>query len=316
MNGSIPQKDFQNPIHGRIFSWPGENNFIIFFLLLPAFILFVGFQVYPILQSIYYSFFDWTGFGTAINFVGLENYLTIFKDEVFQKALTNALLLIFLSLIVQLPLALALAISVGRDLPGRVFFRTIFFMPYVISEVITAIIWANVLFTDPSSGLVNAILVQIPGVQPIDWLGDMNLVFYSLFIVLTWKFFGLHMLLYLAGLQGIPVELEEAARIDGASSLQVIWHITLPMLRNTIATTVYLSVLGSIQQFVLVWVLTQGGPSNASEMLSTYMYRFSFIRFSLGYGSAVALVMLVIALTFSVGYNAFVRSPEYLGGAD
>jgi raffinose/stachyose/melibiose transport system permease protein len=316
MNGSTPHRNIRNQILARISTRQGENNIIIFLLLLPAFILFFGFQVYPILQSVYYSFFDWTGFGAAINFVGIENYLTIFQDEVFQKALTNALLLIFLSLIIQLPLALALAISVGRDLPGRIFFRTIFFLPYVISEVITAIIWANVLFTDPSSGLVNAILVQIPGVQPIDWLGDMNLVFYSLFIVLTWKFFGLHMLLYLAGLQGIPLELEEAARMDGANGLQVIWHITLPMLRNTIATTVYLSVLGSIQQFVLVWVLTQGGPSNASEMLSTYMYRFSFIRFSLGYGSAVALVMLVIALTFSIGYNAFVRSPDYLGGAE
>jgi raffinose/stachyose/melibiose transport system permease protein len=180
--------------------------------------------------------------------------------------------------------------------------------------VITAIIWLNMLNPDPSTGLVNAIIMLIPGVQAKAWLGDMNLVFPSLFVVLTWKYFGLHMLLYLAGLQGIPGEIEEAARIDGANGLQVIWYVTLPMLRNTIATTVYLSVLGSLQQFILVWVMTQGGPSNASEMLATYMYRYSFIRFSLGYGSAVALIMLVIALTFSVGYNAFVRSPEYVSG--
>jgi raffinose/stachyose/melibiose transport system permease protein len=316
MSDALIQKKTWKSALAVFFTSQGQNNLMIFLLLLPAFLLLFVFQVYPILQSVYYSFFDWTGFGAAVQYIGWDNYWNLFQDEIFQKALTNAFLLIFLSLAIQLPIALALAILVGRDLPGRVFFRTIFFMPYVISEVITGIIWVNVLFTDPSSGLVNAILAQIPGMQPIDWLGDMNLVFYSLFIVLTWKYFGLHMLLYLAGLQGIPVEIEEAARIDGAKGWQVIWHITLPMLRNTIATTVYLSILGSIQQFILVWVMTQGGPSNASEMLATYMYRFSFIRFSLGYGSAVALVMLVIALIFSIGYNTFVRSPEYLGGAD
>jgi raffinose/stachyose/melibiose transport system permease protein len=121
------------------------------------------------------------------------------------------------------------------------------------------------------------------------------------------------MLLFLAGLQGIPVDVEEAARIDGANGLQLVRYITIPMLRNTIQTTAYLSVLGSIQQFILVWVMTQGGPSSASEMLATYLYRFSFKRFWLGYGSAVALVMLVIALTFSITYNYFVRPQEYLG---
>jgi raffinose/stachyose/melibiose transport system permease protein len=192
-------------------------------------------------------------------------------------------------------------------------FRTIFFMPYVISEVITGIMWLNLFNADPSKGFINAVITLIPGVEPQAWLGDMKLVFPCLFVVLTWKFFGLHMLLYLAGLQGIPVEVEEAARIDGANSWQLIWNITIPMLRNTIQTDVYLSVLGSIQQFILVWVMTQGGPSSASEMLATYLYRFSFKRFWLGYGSAVALVMLVIALTFSITYNHFTRPQEYLG---
>ncbi|MBN1439413.1 MAG: sugar ABC transporter permease [Anaerolineales bacterium] len=289
-----------------------QNNLTILLFLLPAFIFFFVFQVYPILESVYYSLFNWTGFGPATKFIGLNNYQQILADEVFHKALGNALLLIFLSLAIQLPLALALAIMVGRDLPGRAVYRTIFFMPYVVSEVITGIMWLNLFNADPSKGLINAVLTLIPGAQAQAWLGDTRLVFPCLFVVLTWKWFGLHMLLLLAGLQGIPVEVEEAARIDGANTGQLIWNITIPMLRNAIQTTAYLSVLGSIQQFILVWVMTQGGPSSASEMLATYLYRFSFKRFWLGYGSAVALVMLVIALTFSIAYNHFVRTPEYL----
>ncbi|OGO07505.1 MAG: sugar ABC transporter permease [Chloroflexi bacterium RBG_13_60_9] len=295
-----------------MFSQKVQKNLAIFLFLLPGFIFFLIFQVYPILQSAYYSLFNWTGFGPATKYIGLENYGNILTDPVFQKAFVNAVTLIFLSLLIQLPAALALAIMVGRDLPGRAFFRTIFFMPYVISEVITAIMWLNIYNADPSKGFINAVLTLIPGVEAQPWLGDMKLVFPCLFLVLTWKYFGLHMLLYLAGLQGIPAEVEEAARIDGANSGQLIWNITLPMLRNTIATTVYLSVLGSLQQFILVWVMTEGGPSHASEMLATYLYRFSFKRFQLGYGSAAALVMLVIALTFSITYNYFVRPPEYL----
>ena len=313
MNGAVTRESPSPKAGSPLLSQKAQNNLAIVLFLLPAFLFFFVFQVYPILESAYYSLFNWTGLGPATKFIGLNNYQQILTDDVFLKALKNALLLIVLSLALQLPAALALAIMVGRDLPGRAVYRTIFFMPYVISEVITSIIWLNLFNADPSKGFINAVLTLIPGVQPQEWLGDMDLVFPCLFVVLTWKWFGLYMLLFLAGLQGIPVEVEEAARIDGANSWQLVWNITIPMLRNTIQTAAYLSVLGSLQQFILVWVMTQGGPSSASEMLATYLYRFSFKRFWLGYGSAVALVMLVIALTFSVTYNYFVRPQEYLG---
>jgi raffinose/stachyose/melibiose transport system permease protein len=313
MNGAVTRESPSPKAGSPLLSQKAQNNLAIVLFLLPAFLFFFVFQVYPILESAYYSLFNWTGLGPATKFIGLNNYQQILTDDVFLKALKNALLLIVLSLALQLPAALALAIMVGRDLPGRAVYRTIFFMPYVISEVITGIIWLNLFNADPSKGFINAVLTLIPGVQPQEWLGDMDLVFPCLFVVLTWKWFGLYMLLFLAGLQGIPVEVEEAARIDGANSWQLVWNITIPMLRNTIQTAAYLSVLGSLQQFILVWVMTQGGPSSASEMLATYLYRFSFKRFWLGYGSAVALVMLVIALTFSVTYNYFVRPQEYLG---
>ncbi len=309
----LPDTKFVEPVQRSGGTRQLQRVLTIMFFLLPAFILFLMFVVYPIGQSVYYSFFTWKGFGPAVNFQGLSNYKGILTDTIFQKAILNSLLIMVLSLGLQLPLSLALAIMVGRDLPGRVFFRMIFFMPYVLSEVVVAIMWQGLYNPDPTRGLFNAILTLIPGVQAIAWLGDTSSVLACIFVVITWKYFGLHMLLYMAGLQGIPPEIEEAARMDGANGIQLLRYITIPMLLNTIRTSVYLSMLGSLQVFILVWIMTKGGPVNASEVMSTYMYRFSFVRFLYGYGCAVAIVMLVISLIFSIGYQRIVRQPEYLG---
>jgi len=291
-----------------------QDYVTIALFLLPVFVLFLVFLVYPIFRSVYYSLFNWNGLGPAVKFVGLDNFKQILTDQVFIKAVGNCLLIVVLSLAVQLPLALALAIMVGRDLPGRAFFRTIFFMPYVLSEVIVGIIWLSLFSPDPERGLINALLILIPGVQAQNFLGDINAVLVCVFVVLTWKYFGLHMLLYMAGLQNIPREIEEAAMIDGANRWQSVRYVTIPLLGSTIRTSIYLSVLGSLTLFNLVWIMTRGGPVNSSEVMATYMYRYAFIRFQLGYGSAVALVMLAICLVFSVAYLWFNRQPDYLGG--
>ena len=291
-----------------------QDNLTIALFLAPAFALFLVFLVYPIFRSLYYSLFNWNGLGPAVDFVGLDNFRQIVTDKIFLTAVGNGILIVVLSLAIQLPFSLALSIMVGRDLPGRAFFRTIFFMPYVLSEVITAIIWMGLFSPDSSQGLINALLILIPGVQPQTFLSDPNQVMACVFVVLTWKYFGLHMLLYMAGLQSIPREIEEAALIDGANTWQMIRNITIPLLSGTIRTTIYLSVLGSLTQFNLIWIMTKGGPVNASEVMATYMYRFGFVRFQLGYGSAVALVMLLICLAFSIAYLRLARQPDYLGG--
>ncbi|HTP00210.1 MAG TPA: sugar ABC transporter permease [Anaerolineales bacterium] len=291
-----------------------QDYITIVLFLAPAFILFLVFLVYPILRSIYFSMFVWNGLGPAVKFVGLGNFLRILTDKVFIRAVLDCVFIVALSLAVQLPLALGLAIMVGRDLPGRAIFRTIFFLPYVLSEVITAIIWMGLFSADPSRGLINALWVLIPGVQPQNFLSDIHQVLACVFVVLTWKYFGLYTLLFLAGLQNIPKEIEEAALIDGANRWQLTRHVTVPLLSGTIRTAVYLSVLGSLTQFTLVWVMTRGGPVNASEFMATYMYRYAFVRFMLGYGSAVALVMLLICLIFSIAYLRLARQPDYLGG--
>lgn len=290
-----------------------QDTLVIFLFLLPAIILFLLFVIYPILQSIYYSLFDWKGFGPAVDFVGLDNFMNILKDKVFMIALRNGLLIIGLSLFAQLPLSLALAILVGRDLPGRVIFRTIFFLPYVLSEVIAALMWLFILNPDPERGFVNAV-IELLGGESQAWLGNTDLVMLAIFAALTWKYFGYHMLLFMTGLQNIPTEIEEAGRIDGANAIQNFLYITLPLLGSTIRTSVYLSVLGSIQQFILVWIMTKGGPVNASETMATYMYRFGFVRFQLGYGSAVAIYMFILCLIFSLIYQRLTRQPDYLTG--
>jgi raffinose/stachyose/melibiose transport system permease protein len=290
-----------------------QDSLLITLFLLPALILFLLFVIYPIFRSMYFSTFNWNGLGPAVKFVGLRNFQQILVDKVFIKALGNVLLIVAFSLGLQLPLALGLAVMVGRDLPGRGLFRTFFFLPYVLSEVNVAIMFLLLYNPNPERGLLNAI-VALFGAKPIGWLSNPHIALFSIFMALTWKYFGFHMLLYLAGLQNIPIELEEAARIDGATSFQNFWYITLPLLGSTIRTSVYLSVLGSLQQFILVQVMTRGGPVNATETLATYMYRFGFIRFQLGYGSAVALYMFFFCLIFSLIYQYLTRKPDYLSG--
>jgi raffinose/stachyose/melibiose transport system permease protein len=223
-------------------------------------------------------------------------------------------LIALLSLILQLPFALGLALLIGRDLPGRAIFRMIFFMPYVFSEVIVAIMWLGLFNPDPERGLINALLVLIPGAEAQPWLANTQTVLLCIFIVLTWKYFGFYLLLFMTGLQNIPADIEEAALIDGANTRQMTFRITIPLLGPTIRTAAYLSVLGSLQQFILVWIMSHGGPVNASEVLSTYMYRYGFVRFYLGYGSAVAIVMFLICLSFSLLYQRLAPQQDYLGG--
>ena len=165
-----------NSHRGRGSSRRLQDNVTIVLFLAPAFALFLVFLVYPILRSVYYSLFDWNGLGPAVDFVGLGNFERILTDKVFMTAVANGLLIVVLSLVIQLPLALALALMVGRDLPGRAIYRTIFFLPYVLSEVITAVIWMSLLNPDPERGFVNALLILIPGVRAQTFLSDIHIV--------------------------------------------------------------------------------------------------------------------------------------------
>lgn len=291
------------PDQSRRLKWE-KTAVIVSFLLVPA-LLYFWLVLLPVIQAGYFSVYKWNGLGPLQNFTGLDNYGRIVNDGVFGRALANNILIVGLSIVVQLPLALALALLIRQNLRGRTVFRVIFFLPYVLSEVVTGVIWSFIY--NPQSGLLNSLLGAIlPGFQPVGWLGEPALVLFALFAVVSWKYFGLHLILYMAGLQNIPAELEEAAIIDGANGWQVLRHVTIPLLAPTLRLSVYLSVLGSLQIFDLVWVMTTGGPVNASETMATYLYKFGFQRFALGYGSAVAVLLFLICFGFSLIYQRFV----------
>jgi len=288
-----------------------SKTLLIAAFTLPGMIIFFLFVLMPIAQSVVFSTYDWNGFGPLEEFVGFGNYSRLFNHSVFQMAVAHSFTIMMLSLTIQLPLALGLALLVGRGaLKGKRIFRAILFIPYVFSEVITAIIWRYVLSPNPGALLNAALASVIPDYQAVGWLAERDIVLYAYFAVLTWKYFGFHMILYMAGLQGIPADLEDAARVDGANEWEVLRNITLPLLGSTIRLTIFLSVVGSFQQFVLVWVLTEGGPVNASELIGTYLYKFGIQRFNLGYGSAVAIVLFSITLVFSLLYQRFIMRQD------
>lgn len=304
-------------------------------LLLPGMLLFVLFVLIPIGKAAQYSIYEWRGFGPLVEKAEVRNpdqdlkvlgvldvnaetwpignYEHLYHQEAFRRAVKHSFLIMGMSLAVQLPLAMFLALMVGRGyLPGKKLFRAILFVPFVFSEPITAIIWLYVLH--PKEGMANVVFDRvIPGFTPQTWLGDKEIIMYSIFAVLTWRFFGFHMILYMAGLQGVPRDLEDAARVDGASERQVLQNITLPLLGSTIRLTIFLSVLGSFQQFVIVWILTKGGnPANFSHLISTYLYKFGIKTFYLGYGSAIAVVLFAGTLIFSIIYQRLVMRRDYV----
>jgi raffinose/stachyose/melibiose transport system permease protein len=278
--------------------------------LIPAAAIYIGLVLLPVAQAVYYSFFRWNGLGPLQNFIGTANYARVLGDQVFRGALLNNLQILVLSLIVQLPIALGLALLVRHNMRGRAIFRTIFFLPFVLSQVVTGVIWNFVYL--PQGGLISTIYESIfPGATPPAFLAQPNTVLLALFVVITWKFFGFHMILYTAGLQNIPTELEEAAQIDGCDRLQTLRYITIPLLGSTVRLTIYLSVLGSLQFFDLIWIMTTGGPVNASNTMATYLYKFGFLRFQLGYGSAIAVIMFAICFGFSLIYQRAVMRRDF-----
>jgi raffinose/stachyose/melibiose transport system permease protein len=287
--------------------WPTVALF-----LSPALFLFALLVLTPIVVAGYSSFFNWNGFGAPTAFVGLDNFQRLLTDEIFVGDLRRTLLLIALSLGVQIPVSLALAMLLNQPLRGRRVYRMLFFAPYVLSEVVTAVLFTMIF--SPNQGLANH-LTQLIGLGDLGatWLADTDTVMYSLFFVISWKYFGFHTILYLAGRQSIPPELHDAAAMDGAGPWQAFRHITLPLLGPTIRISVFLSVLGTIQLFDMVWVLTGGGPIRSSETLAVTMFQEGFKRYHVGYASAISMVIFLISVTFGLLYQRFVLRRDLEG---
>ncbi len=278
--------------HGRL------TTMVLF--LPPALLLFTIFVVIPIGEAGFLGFFKWNGYGEVTNFVGTQNYERLAGNRVFKSALVNTGLVIAVSLLVQLPLALGMALLLANKGPAAYIFRTIFFLPFILAEVATGLIWRFVY--DGEFGLVSSIWGALGAEAPFV-LAERGLAMYAILVVVVWKFFGFHMMLFIAGLQNIPRELIEAAQIDGASRWKVTFYVVLPLLKPTIMLSMFFAVLGSLQLFDLIMPLTGGGPSNSSQTIVTYLYQFGIVRLRIGFGSAVGVVLFFISLAFALAYR-------------
>ena len=280
-----------------------KQSFVI--LLAPTLILFTLFVVVPVGIACYYSFTNFTGIGSP-TFVGLSNYMTLFKDKVFFLALKNTGIVLGVSAVTVIPLSFLLALLLDRAFPGTKLAKALNFSPNIIAPILVGLIWVFIL--DPGMGLVNALLRQrgMVSLQP-EWIGGRTLTPYSVAFVYLWKVLGYNATIFMAAFKMIPGDIYEAASIDGAGGAKKLWYITIPMIKPTLLIVTILLITGVFKIFEIVVQLTAGGPNHLSELLVTYMYYMTFQSTKYGYGMSIAIVTFLLTAVFAVIYIGVTR---------
>jgi len=265
------------------------------FLFFPLMLLTI-FVFIPILFSFVISFFDWELMASHQKFIALNNYVEIFGDKIFYKALFNTVFYTIGVVPIQTILALFLAFVMNQKIKGRAFFRTAFYIPAVTSSVVTSIIFVAIYSKE---GLLNSLLGNL-GIQPNDWLTNPKTALMSIMMLNIWTTSGYFMISFLAGLQNIPESLYEAARLEGATQSQQFWKITVPMVRPVTYFVIVMSLIGCFQVFDQVFVMSEGGPNNATTTMAYYVYQNGFRYFRLGYAGAAAILLAGIIMIVTV----------------
>lgn len=277
-----------------------SERLVGYVFILPTVAFFIVFVGWPIVHSLYLSFTSWSGFGRP-SFIGVHNFTRLAGDPIFHKALVITLVFTAVTTVLQttLPMLVAVLVNSGWRRSGTIF-RTILFLPGIISFVVTGILWQ--LIYDPNLGSLNRFLGSI-GLKSLQhqWLGEPSTVLPAIIIVSLWQSLGLYMLIFFAGLQGIDPTLYEAARVDGATSRQRFFNVTVPQLRTVTGVVVTLNLINGIKTFDIVYVMTKGGPNHSSEVLGTYLYSLAFGTLSgsvpqIGYATAISVVVLVLCM--------------------
>ena len=281
------------------FKRSGIPAYVPWLFILPSLTFYVIFKAIPIFSTFVISLYQWEGISFAtMDFIGIQNYVGLFRDEIFSKALWNNMLFIGMGASIVTVFSLFIAVLLERSLPLSNFFRGTFFIPAVMSMVVIGIVFT--LFLNPQLGMVNPFLKLIGlGSLTRDWLGDPQLALPTVILSHVWQMFGFYMFIFIAGLKSIPDELYEAAHIDGASAWQDFWYVTLPILKPVTVVVVILATINTLKTFDLVYVMTFGGPNYASQVLTLWMYLQGFMYNHMGYGSAVAVALLLITFAFS-----------------
>lgn len=280
----------------------GAQMLTPFLFLLPALFFYLIFLVYPMLWSLYVSLFQWDGLSDNMIFVGFGNYARIlFEDEIARLALWNNVLWTVGTLVIPTGIGLALALALNRRFRGSVVFRTIFYSPAVLPLVAVGLIWSWMY--NPHFGGVNIALKAMGlGWLARGWLSDYDTALAATFVTNVWSHAGFPMILYLAGLQAIPREYYEAAKLDGANAWQSFRHVTLPGLAETHVIVLSLSVIQSFKVFDIIYTMTYGGPGRVTQVLGTWMYFQTFQYYNAGYGAALAWVIAIIVLVIAIPY--------------
>jgi len=268
-----------------------------FLFIAPFFVFYALFLLWPIVLQFIDSFRS-TGLNSTAgaHFIGFDNYRELFSDSSFWWAVWHTIWFTILTTVPLVVLGLVLAVLANRKLPGRWFFRTAFFAPYVLPSAVVALIW--VWMFQPSIGLVNSWLSDI-GIGDVNWLGGKTVAMFAVAIATVWWTLGFNFLLYLAGLQGIPPTVYDAAAVDGASSFRTFWHVTLPLLRRTHVLVLALQVIASLKLFDQVYLMTNGGPDNATRSSLLYIFQEGFQEWRIGYASALSMIFFLIVVVAS-----------------
>lgn len=269
-----------------------SNKIVIALYTLPALLLILTLIYIPITLSGYYGLMEWDGIGD-MKFIGLDNYITLLQDKMFWTSTWHSFLLAIFST-ASLLLYLAISLVLASKIKGSDLLRKIYLIPMLLSSVAIAQLWMKIF--DPTNGMANKLL-ELFGVEntPI-WLADPAIALYAIFIPVIWQYAGFYILIYYAALKNVPDEVIEAAKIDGASPMQIAFKIKLPLISNIFKVTIMLAVVGSLKYFDLIYVMTGGGPNGASEVMASYMYKEAFKLNNFGYGSAIGFGLLIICL--------------------
>ena len=272
-----------------------------YLFLLPALLIYLVFVAWPVVQSIYFGFFEWNGLGKEMTFNGLQNYVDMFtKDAVFLQSLGNSLIATLVLALVPTALGLGFA-ALFSNLRGGGLYRSAIFLPYLVAMVAVGTIWSwiyNPRIDAPG------ILLQAVGLGGWihDWLGDKATALAAALVPGIWRFTGFAIVIFYAAIQSIPVDLYEAARVDGASGWQSFWKITLPLVRQAMIIVVVWMTMDALKLFDLIFTLTRGNPNHATEMIATWMFASTFRHYKMGYGAAMSVVLFLMILGFSIIY--------------
>lgn len=276
--------------------------------LSPTLVIFSTFILFPVFFSFYLSFQKWNMFSGEATYVGLDNYIRMFESAEFWIVLKNTAIYTLGTIPLNMALSLAIAYVLNKKLAGKKFLRTAFFAPVIISPVAAAVIWRWMY--DPNFGLVNY-FIGFFGFDAVNWLNEPTAAMFALIIMGVWKTFGINMVLFSAGLQGIPDSYYEAAELDGAGKFAKFWHITIPMLAPTTFFIMIMSMISSFQVFDLVYVLTSGGPLGSTKVLVFYVYEYAFKFFEMGYASAISYFLFALLFVLTMVQIRYMKSKVY-----